>query len=238
MTFFHAREKVIQYFIAIFACYEHKGGMMLDNTSSDKVKSERMLDEKAQSLAAMQDVQAETIGADIRALRKGRGMTLEVLAETLGKSVGFLSQVERGLSHPDIDDLRAIAQLFDIPLSFFLAPHASNPDEAGVILRAADRRKIGDETHLSEELLSPDLSGSFEMLRSSFAPHANSGGIVRRPTEESGFILKGEFDLWLDGTWHHLKAGDSFRFKEADMQWVNPSEEECVIVWVIAPPVY
>ena len=208
---------------------------MLDNSSSDKVT-----DDKAplDALAALQDAHAESLGADIRALRKGRGMTLEALAEQLGKSVGFLSQLERGLSRPSIEDLRAIASLFDIPLSFFLAPQASNPDEAGVILRRADRRMIGDESNLSEELLSPDLSGSFEMLRSRFAPHAQSDGIVQRPTEESGFILKGQFDLWLDGRWHHLKAGDSFRFKDAKMKWINPADEECEIVWVIAPPVY
>lgn len=183
-------------------------------------------------------LEASSVGADIRALRKGRGLTLEGLAEELGKSVGFLSQVERGISTPSIADLRALAQLFDIPLSFFLAPQASNPDEAGIIQRAADRRMIGDEGDLVEELLSPDLSGSFEMLRSSFAAHSRSQGIVRRPTEESGFILQGSFDLCLDGTWHHLKAGDSFRFKDAEMQWANSSDELCVILWVIAPPVY
>lgn len=181
---------------------------------------------------------AFALGADIRALRKGRGLTLEALAEQLGKSVGFLSQVERGLSTPSLDDLRAIAQLFDIPLSFFLAPHAAAPEEAGLILRQENRRQIGDEHNLSEELLSPDLSGSFEMLRSVFAPHAKSHEILSRPTEESGFIVSGQFDLWIDGTWHHLKAGDSFRFKDAQMQWANPGEDECVIIWVIAPPVY
>lgn len=181
---------------------------------------------------------ALSVGMDIRALRKGRGMTLEALADELGKSVGFLSQVERGLSSPSLDDLHAIAALFDIPLSFFLAPQASHPDEAGFILRASDRRMIGDEGNLTEELLSPDLSGSFEMLRSVFAPHAKSAGVVRRPTEESGYILSGSFSLCVDGTWHHLQKGDSFRFRHAEMQWENPTEEETVILWVIAPPVY
>ena len=165
-------------------------------------------------------------------------MTLETLAEELGKSVGFLSQVERGISTPSIADLRSLAQLFDIPLSFFLAPQASNPEEAGIIQRAADRRMIGEEGDLVEELLSPDLSGSFEMLRSSFAAHSHSQGVVTRPTEESGFVLQGVFDLCIDGTWHHLEKGDSFRFKDAEMQWSNPSDEVCVILWVIAPPVY
>lgn len=187
-----------------------------------------------------QDQFAQTIsvGADIRALRKGRGLTLEVLAEDLGKSVGYLSQVERGISTASISDLRALARLFEIPLSFFLSPQDAHPDEAGIIQRAQDRRRIGDEADLTEELLSPDLSGSFEMLRSTFAPHAKSSGIVSRPTEESGILLKGQFDLCIDGKWHHLKTGDSFRFKDADMQWANPTDEECVIIWVIAPPVY
>lgn len=189
---------------------------------------------------AIDDNIAQTIsvGADIRALRKGRGLTLEALADALGKSVGFLSQVERGISTASIGDLRALAQLFDIPLSFFLSPQDAHPEEAGIIQRVQDRRRIGDEADLIEELLSPDLSGSFEMLRSTFAPHAQSQGIVSRPTEESGIILTGQFDLCIDGKWHHLKTGDSFRFKDADMQWANPTDEECVIIWVIAPPVY
>lgn len=179
-----------------------------------------------------------SVGADIRALRKGRGLTLEALSEELGKSVGFLSQVERGISHPSIDDLRVMARLFDIPLSFFLSGTSSDEESAGVILRACDRRMIGDEGDLVEELLSPDLSGSFEMLRSSFAPHSASKEIVRRPTEESGFVLSGVFDLCLDGKWYHLAQGDSFRFKDAAMKWANPSDKETVILWVIAPPVY
>lgn len=189
-----------------------------------------------QALAEM--AEASSVGADIRALRKGRGLTLEALADDLGKSVGFLSQVERGISTPSIADLRALAQLFDIPLSFFLSPKSHRPEEAGIIQRATDRRMIGEESDLIEELLSPDLSGSFEMLRSSFAPHSRSQDVVSRPTEESGFILSGSFDLCISGKWHSLQTGDSFRFKDAKMQWANPSDEVCVILWVIAPPVY
>ena len=203
-----------------------------------------VIDKKQNAVGAVDNhvlaevAEASSIGADIRALRKGRGLTLEALADDLGKSVGFLSQVERGISTPSIADLRALAQLFDIPLSFFLSPKTPHPEEAGIIQRASDRRMIGEESDLIEELLSPDLSGSFEMLRSSFAAHSRSQDVVCRPTEESGFILSGVFDLCIDGKWHSLKTGDSFRFKDAKMQWANPSDEVCVILWVIAPPVY
>ena len=92
--------------------------------------------------------QTLSVGADIRALRKGRGLTLEALADDLGKSVGYLSQVERGISTASISDLRALARLFDIPLSFFLSSQDAPLEEAGFIQRAQDRRRIGDEADL------------------------------------------------------------------------------------------
>ena len=65
-----------------------------------------------------------SLGADLRALRKARGMTLTDLAEGLGRSVGWLSQVERDLSEPSISDLRGMAERLDVPMSFLFA-HAN-----------------------------------------------------------------------------------------------------------------
>ena len=50
-----------------------------------------------------------SLGADLRALRKSRRMTLQSLADDLGKSVGWRSQIERDLSTPDPRDLAAMA---------------------------------------------------------------------------------------------------------------------------------
>ena len=61
------------------------------------------------------------IGADFRALRRARGWTLSELAEHLDRSVGWLSQVERGVSEPALDDVRTIAALF-LCQSVFLQP--------------------------------------------------------------------------------------------------------------------
>ena len=45
------------------------------------------------------------IGDDIRALRKARGTTLKELAARLDRSVGWLSQLERGQTTPSVRDL-------------------------------------------------------------------------------------------------------------------------------------
>ena len=50
------------------------------------------------------------LARDIRALRKARGLTLAEIGARLGRSVGWLSQVERGLSIPSLGDLRAFAE--------------------------------------------------------------------------------------------------------------------------------
>ena len=58
---------------------------------------------------------AHGVGADLRAVRKARGLTLTELAHRVGRSIGWLSQIERNLRAPGIDDLRrlAIAQLVE-----------------------------------------------------------------------------------------------------------------------------
>ena len=74
---------------------------------------------KDQAISAESRSQSGGVGGDIRALRKSRKISLADLSAALGRSVGWLSQVERGLSEPAIQDLRAIAQFFEVPLSFF-----------------------------------------------------------------------------------------------------------------------
>src|SRR5690554_6957708 len=58
-----------------------------------------------------------SLGADLRALRKMRGVTLVELAQRLGRSVGWLSQVERDMSQLSRADLDAIAAALEVPLS-------------------------------------------------------------------------------------------------------------------------
>ena len=181
----------------------------------------------------------EHLAADLRALRKARGVTLAELAMKLGRSVGWLSQVERGISRPSIDDLKAIATALSAPISLFFGHDVPDEKERGVVVRAGHRRSLGSaETGLTEELLSPDLGGSFEILRSEFAPGASLGRRSIRATEEAGYVVSGVFDIEIDGVWHRLNPGDSFRFREKTHSWRNPGDVPAVVVWVVSPPVY
>ncbi|WP_044044319.1 helix-turn-helix domain-containing protein [Octadecabacter antarcticus] len=179
-----------------------------------------------------------TLGADIRALRKARGLTLSGLGETLGRSVGWLSQVERDKSEPSISDLRYIASALDVSVSSLFRSEAPE-HEQGLIVRGDARRPIGSRpAGLVEELLSPDLTDDFEMVHSTFESGAEITEEVMRPTQEVGYIVSGKLDLWIAGKTHSLNAGDSFRIRGEAFRWMNPYALPCVVIWVIAPPVY
>lgn len=180
------------------------------------------------------------IGEDIRALRKARGLTLQDLAAAIGRSLGWLSQVERGQTAPSVRDLGRIADVFEINISFFFRSSSRNEAERGIVLRAADRHAIGSSASgLTEELLSPTLAGSFEMIRSVFAPRSDSGGPVRRrQREDGGVLVKGRLSLTVGEVQVALEPGDSFQFTDRDYAWSNPHDEIAEVIWVVSPPVY
>jgi transcriptional regulator with XRE-family HTH domain len=179
------------------------------------------------------------VGEDIRAFRKARSMTIAELALALGRSVGWLSQIERGQTEPAIADLKKISRIFGIPVSFFFRNEAAPERERGHIVRAASRAVLGsNEDGITEELLSPDLAGDFEMIRSIFAPGALSEVIPARAAQDGGYVVSGRFNLWVGDRLFELKAGDSFGFKNQDYRWQNPGDEQAVVIWVISPPIY
>nr|WP_280636865.1 XRE family transcriptional regulator [Ruegeria sp. R14_0] len=175
----------------------------------------------------------------MRALRKARGLTLSEIAAQLGRSVGWLSQVERDMSDPSISDLRQIAESLGVPMSMLFAHAAAPAEEQGYVVRAGTRRPMGSgEEGLIEELLSPDLTDDFEMVHSTFKPRSKMQTPANRPTQEVGYMVSGRLELTIGGHQFSVGPGDSFRIKHEPYQWANPYDEPAVAIWVIAPPVY
>jgi quercetin dioxygenase-like cupin family protein len=91
---------------------------------------------------------------------------------------------------------------------------------------------------LTEELLSPDMGGDFEIVLSTFEPGAELPEAALRATDEAGYLVSGELDLWIGERQFRLAAGDSFRIRREPFRWRNPGRDKAMVVWVIAPPVY
>lgn len=188
------------------------------------------------------DPDAVAIGQQIRELRKRRGLTLEVLAQRIDRSVGYISQAERGLSVVTIPILKSIAEALGVGVNWFFQGDVPAPDdELGLIVRREHRRRINfPGTGVSEELLSPSLTGAFELVLGRFKPGAETGDArYAKFGEEGGMVIEGELELILDGVPHRLRAGDSFTFPLATPHKSrNPTDRETVVLWVVAPPTY
>jgi uncharacterized cupin superfamily protein len=59
------------------------------------------------------------------------------------------------------------------------------------------------------------------------------------PGAESGVILAGSLDLWLDGKMTRLRVGDSFSFQSTvPHRYENSGRIMTQVIWVITPPIY
>jgi transcriptional regulator with XRE-family HTH domain len=178
------------------------------------------------------------IGRQIRDLRKAKEITLAIMAEKIERSVGYVSQVERGQSSLPIPILQSICDVLGVNISWFFHTDNKVPlEELNYIVRADNRRSLNFAgTGIREELLSPCLSGHLQMILTTFSPGAGSRESRERKGEEVGYIQSGALELGVGDKVFHLKAGDSFSLTGDDPHWVlNPSKRDAlVIVWTLA----
>jgi transcriptional regulator with XRE-family HTH domain len=187
------------------------------------------------------DANAVFMGRSVRELRVAKEMTLQELSIGTNLSVGYLSQVERGLSVPSVSALRIIANTLDITVSWFFQPlEKDTKSEGAYIVRAHERRKLRFESGITDELLSPNLAGALELLVSRF-PGGSASGVqpYTHRGEEAGLVIEGMLELWIESEKFLLKTGDSFSFPSTKPhRYRNPAKSEAVVLWVITPPTY
>ena len=183
-----------------------------------------------------------SLGHRVRDLRRAKGLTIPQLAARIERSVGWLSQVERGLSEVSISTLDQIARALEVQVSWFFTGSAQgNPGEQSMVVRRGSRRTLDFHgTGVHEAMLSPHLSGQLLLVETTFAPGASTGERDReRRGEEAGLVLQGTLELRVDGQTLRLEAGDSFTFtRQGPHRCHNPGATPTVVLWVITPPSY
>lgn len=186
--------------------------------------------------------QTTRMGDQIRDLRKARGLTIAELAETVGRSIGYLSQVERNISSVSIPTLQKIAGALGVQVSWFFLSGKEVPEsERDFIVRRDNRRSLSfGDTGVFEELLSPNLSGALELILTTFKPGSWTGEEDRiRQGEEAGLVLEGTLELWVEGQHFLLQAGDSFAFRRSGPHRChNPGTSDARVLWIMTPPSY
>jgi transcriptional regulator with XRE-family HTH domain len=181
----------------------------------------------------------DTLGANIRRVRKRRGLTIEQVGEASGMSISFISQVERNLISPSVNSLQKISRALGIQIGGFF----EEPSTASPVIRANERPRLIYHNRTEEEyLLTPIKSKYLQVLFYRLKPGATSGDTPysHDSDEECGIVLKGQLEVSVDHEKYLLNAGDTITFEShSPHTWRNPSKkEECEALWVVTPPGY
>ena len=178
------------------------------------------------------------VGRRIRDLRRGKQMSLETVAARTDLSIGFISQIERGLSSPSLRVLATLADVLGVGIAaLFGATPSDDAASNGVVTREGQRAELKLwRSGVSKQLLSP--AGSESRLNL-FLVHLEPGGstgdeLYTHDGEEAGLVLEGEMILTVDAETWTLKQGDSFRFaSRRPHRFSNPADDaKAVVLWV------
>jgi transcriptional regulator with XRE-family HTH domain len=177
------------------------------------------------------------VGLRVRALRESMDLSLRDLAERSGVSAPMLSQVERGETSPTLAVAERIAAGLELSLSQLL-----RLDEGShvVVTRGGKRRRRRRGGHAVQELTPPLPGQRADVSEHTLAPGAATGGPGDPPLHEPGsretaVVLEGELELFVDGSRHQLRAGDSATF-DADLphHFENNARSEARMIAVVA----
>lgn len=175
------------------------------------------------------------IGAKIREKRKEMSLSLKELAEKTDLTPGFLSQIERDLAEPSITSLRKIAEALGVAVFYFLMSDIQvNP-----VVRKNERQQlVFPDSHITYELLSPDLNRQMEMFMARLEPGAATcEDPLTHPGEEVTHVIQGKMWIQVGEEQHILEAGDTiYYFASIPHKIVSIGEEDLVFISTITPP--
>lgn len=150
----------------------------------------------------------------LRALRQARGWSLDRTAAETGVSKAMLGQIERGESSPTIATLWKIATGLRTSLSSFLEPLPPATGE-DVVLRNADalRYQPGPDGMLVAPLFPFEPRFGFELFELTLLPgYARQSEAHVHGVTETVVVLRGAMEVFIEGAWRSLSAGDAVRF--------------------------
>lgn len=209
-----------------------------------------------------------SLGARIRALRNAQNLKISDLADRTGLTSSMISQVERALISPSIASLKKICDALDTPLGYLfedadnvndsqpapqpvMTPHSLidiansmniyppvNLMGASPVVHKENRKILSPGKGIRFYLLTPNMSGSIEMIYNEYDPGATTGpSLYAHPGSECGLILTGELTVQIKDDTYVLKEGDSITFNSSDPHMKrNESEQMCTCIWANVPP--
>ncbi|MDI6618990.1 MAG: helix-turn-helix domain-containing protein [Clostridiales bacterium] len=164
------------------------------------------------------------IGTQIKKLRMESDMTLKQLSDLTGLSVGFLSQLERGMTSVAIDTLFNIASVLGVSINYFF-PDIKDQDEVPVVRRYEYQIVLSDKDNFIQYRLSKNLSDKDMFPRLIEILPRKTREKVKLYThegEEFIYIIEGILTYYYKSQKYDLYPGDCLHVHSEEMHnWEN-----------------
>ena len=196
---------------------------------------------------ADENTPAGVVGGRIRRYRKERGLTLRGLASRSGLSIGFLFQVERGISSIGLTALGSVAKARDRSVADFF--DAGTPSPEGTVSSlprhftltraetAATQYVSGQQTYRMLSDRGPDLV--LEPMLVHIAPGGRRENAYGHRGEEFAYVISGELLYEVEGVEHRLFPGDSVHLRSSvPHQLYNDTDAVTTVVSVVTPRLF
>lgn len=164
-------------------------------------------------------------------------MSMKVLAEKTGLTSGFISQIERELAEPSITSLRKIAKALEVAVFYFFTEEKNT----GMVVRKNNRQSRNfAKSHLTYELLSPDLNKQMEMFMATLEPGSSTcDEPLSHNGEEVTHVLEGTMWIKIGEDEYTLDEGDTiYYFSSIPHKIVNTGKKMLRFISTITPPVF
>lgn len=177
------------------------------------------------------------IGSKIKSLRSDKNLTLKELSEMTSLSIGFLSQLERGITTVAIDSLDAISKALGVDISYFFT---MSKEKSNVVVKGYERDVLLMDRHnfiqyqVSSDLEEKAMFPRFVEVYPKKGEEKVQG--YRHEGEEFIFILEGILTYYYNEERYELYPGDSIHIDSTvTHNWENNTGKIVRMIEVSVP---
>jgi transcriptional regulator with XRE-family HTH domain len=175
------------------------------------------------------------VGANLRQLRKQKGVSLEQFAKLTGVSRAMLGQIELGHSTPTIKVLWKIARALDLPINAFLSEDAAR--KSALLVRAEESKVLvsADGKFRSRALFPFDMARKVEFYELIMKGQAIEEADAHPPgTTENLVVATGNVEVTVNDQHYLVAEGDAILFTaDVPHTYRNPDDAETRIYLVM-----
>jgi transcriptional regulator with XRE-family HTH domain len=178
------------------------------------------------------------VGARLRSVRIGFGLSQRALARRAGVTNGLISLIEQNSVSPSVASLKRVLDGVPMSLAEFFTLDLS--EEAQPFYGTDDLVELGN-AEVSLRLVAANRPRrQLTVLHERYAAGAATGEeMLAHRGEESGVVVRGRIELTVSGTSRVLGPGEAYYFSsQLPHRFRNVGREVCEIISASTPPTF